>query len=110
MTQQRQPALRFLSLNVDGLRSTGKRRSLFTLLQCDRLDVVLVRRRITQTMLRDRHGLRANWSGPSYWSHGSTTSRGVAVLFGLGADIADITMRHQSADGRTLSMDFTFAG
>ena len=36
MTQQRQPSLRFLSLNANGLRSAGKRRSLFTLLQRDR--------------------------------------------------------------------------
>ena len=26
------------------------------------------------------HGLTANWSGPSFWSHGSTASRGVAVF------------------------------
>ena len=44
MTQQQQPSFRFrfLSLNVNGLRSTNKWRSLFTLLQRDRWDVVLL--------------------------------------------------------------------
>ena len=32
------------------------------------------------------------------------------MLFKAGAHIADISIRHQSADGRILSVDFTFAG
>ena len=32
------------------------------------------------------------------------------MLFRAGAHIADISIRHQSADGRILSADFTFAG
>ena len=49
-------------------------------------------------------------SGPSFWSHGSAASRGVAVLFRAAAHTADISIRHQSADGRILSVDFSFAG
>ena len=116
MIQQRRPSLRLLSLNVNGLRSASKRRSLFTLLRRDRWDVVLLQ----ETHHTDEaegqawaeegpHGLTANWSGPSFWSHGSAASRGVAVLFRAAAHTADISIRHQSADGRILSMDFSFA-
>ena len=36
MSRQRQPSLRLLSLNVNGLRSADKRRTLFSLLHRDR--------------------------------------------------------------------------
>ena len=83
MIQQRRPSLRLLSLNVNGLRSASKRRSLFTLLRRDRWDVVLLQ----ETHHTDEaegqawaeegpHGLTANWSGPSFWSHGSAASKG----------------------------------
>ena len=42
MSRQRQPSLRLLSLNVNGLWSADKRRTLFSLLQRDRWDVVLL--------------------------------------------------------------------
>ena len=50
----------------------------------------------------------ANWAGATYWSHGNSTSRGVAILIRPAADISDIALRHSSADGRTLSVDFTY--
>ena len=42
MSRQRHPSLRLLSLNVNGLRSADKRRTLFRLLHRDRWDVVLL--------------------------------------------------------------------
>ena len=116
MIQQRRPSLRLLSLNVNGLRSASKRRSLFTLLRRDRWDVVLLQETHHTNEAEGQawaeegpHGLTANWSGPSFWSHGSAASRGVAVLFRAAAHTADISIRHQSADGRILSVDFSFA-
>ena len=87
MSRQRQPSLRLLSLNVNGLRSADKRRTLFSLFQRDRWDVVLLQ----ETHHADAsegeawtqegpHGLGSYWSGPSFWCHGSTASRGVAIL------------------------------
>ena len=95
MSRQRQPSLRLLSLNVNGLRSADKRRTLFRLLHRDRWDVVLLQ----ETHHTDEaegqawtqegpDGLRPNWSGPSFWCHGSTTSRGVAILLSPSADIS----------------------
>ena len=117
MIHQCRPSLRLLSLNVNGLRSASKRRSLFTFLQRDRWDVILLQKTHHADDAEGQawaeegpHGLTANWSGPSFWSHGSAASRGVALLFRAGAHIADISIRHQSADGRILSADFTFVG
>ena len=42
MSRPRQPSLRLLSLNVNGLRDAAKRRTLFSLLHRDRWDVVLL--------------------------------------------------------------------
>jgi len=56
------------------------------------------------------HGLRPNWSGPSFWCHGSTTSRGVAILLSPSADISHVALRHHAEDGRALSIDFSFTG
>ena len=117
MSRQRQPSLRLLSLNVNGLRSADKRRTLFSLLHRDRWDVVLLQETHhtddteAQAWTQEGpHGLRPNWSGPSFWCHGSPTSRGVAIFLRPAADIADITLRHQAEDGRALSIDFFFAG
>ena len=62
-----------------------------------------------QPYLRLLSLVNANWSGPSFWCHGSTASRGVAVLSRAGAHITDVSIRHQSADGRILSADSLFA-
>ena len=118
MSRQRQPSLRLLSLNVNGLRSADKRRTLFSLLHRDRWDVVLLQETHhtddaeAQAWTQEGpHALRPNWSGPSsFWCHGSPTSRGVAILLRPAADIADITLRHQAEDGRAPSIDFSFAG
>lgn len=117
MSRQHQPSLRLLSLNVNGLRSTSKRRTLFSLLHRDSWDVVLLQETHhtddaeAQAWTQEGpHGLRPNWSGPSFWCHGSSASRGVAILLRPTADIADISLRHQAGDGRSLSIDFTFAG
>ena len=115
MTAWQQPSLRLLSLNVNGLRGICKRRTLFNLLHRDTWDVVLLqethhsnREEGEEWAQEGPHGLRPNWTGPSFWSHGSNTSCGVAVFVRPQAQITNITARHISADGRTLMVDFTF--
>ncbi len=117
MTSRQQPSLRLLSLNVNGIRASDKRRTLFSLLHRDTWDVVLLQE--THHASREEgeewaqegpHGLRPNWTGPTFWSHGSSTSCGVAILIRPQAQVSDITARHVSTDGRTLMVDFTFTG
>ena len=52
MTRQRQPSLRLLSLNVNGLRDKDKRRRLFYLLHRDRWDVILLQKSHHSTPVR----------------------------------------------------------
>ena len=117
MTARQQPSLRLLSLNVNGLRANDKRRSLFNLLHRDTWDIVLLQE--THHSSREEgeewaqegpHGLRPNWTGPTFWSHGSSTSRGVAIFVRPQANVTDIAARHVSDDGRTIMVDFTFTG
>ena len=117
MSRRKQPSLRLLSLNVNGLRDPAKRRTLFNLLHRDQWDVVLLQETHHSSAAEGQawaeegpNGLRVNWAGPSFWSHYSTQSCGVAVLISPRADVADIDQRHNSTDGRTLSIDFTFCG
>ena len=53
-------------------------------------------------------GLCANWQGPTFWSHGTVRSRGVAVLSSraAAARISDLEVQHCSTDGRILGVDF----
>ena len=102
-------------LIVNGLRSADKRRSLFRLLRRDKWDIVLLQETHHTHEAEGQawaeegpNGMIANWAGATYWSHGNSTSRGVAILIRPGADISEIALRHNSADGRTLSVDFTY--
>ena len=113
----RQPTLRLLSLNVNGLQDKDKRRWLFNLLERDKWDIILLQETHHRSpeegaawAQEGPNGLRCNWSGPAFWCHYTSQSRGVAILFRTTARISDFTVRHSSATGRTLSVDFTFGG
>ncbi|BDA46023.1 probable transposon TX1 uncharacterized 149 kDa protein [Coccomyxa sp. Obi] len=55
-------------------------------------------------------GFRSNWNGPAFGCHHTSQSRGVAILFRQTADTSAVTVRHSSATGRTLLVDFAFGG
>ncbi|CAL8467227.1 g6763 [Coccomyxa elongata] len=117
MTCPRQPTLRLLSLNVNGLQDKDKRRWLFNLLERDKWDVILLQETHHRSpeegaawAQEGPNGLRCNWSGPAFWCHYTSQSRGVAILFRATATTSNLTLRHSSATGRTLSVDFTFSG
>lgn len=117
MTRSRSPSLRLLSLNVNGLRDRDKRRCLFNLLERDRWDIILLQETHHSSAEEGAAwaqegpaGLRCNWSGPAFWCHFTSQSRGVAVLLRPTAAITAITVSHCSTSGRTLTVDFTFCG
>ncbi|CAL8462154.1 g1685 [Coccomyxa elongata] len=56
------------------------------------------------------NGLRCNRSGPALWCHYTSHSRGVSILSRTTARTSNLTVRHSSATGRTLSVEFTFSG
>jgi exonuclease III len=117
MTARQQPSLRLFSLNVNGLRAANKRRFLFNLLHRDTWDDVFLQETHhgsseegTERAQGGPHGLRPDWTGPSFWSHGTNTSYGVAIFIRPHAQVSEIAPQYVSADGRTLMVDFDFSG
>ena len=116
MNSSMRPRLRFLSLNVNGLRDAGKRRAIFGLLRSGCWDVVALQE--THHIDSDEGkawaasgvGSLLAWPGVSFWSHGTSASRGVALLFKDGCIAEEICLRMQGPDGRVLVADFSIQG
>lgn len=121
------PSLTLLSLNVNGLGNKTKRLTLFHTLMEGGWDVILLQ----ETHHKDEEqGLRwaregagegRPWPGTSFWVHGTTASRGVAVLLkdtldlgGKMMDRVDVGLAHISLadlhepEGRVLRVDFSW--
>ena len=87
MSTTRPPSLTLLSLNVNGLGNKAKRLTLFHTLMQGRWDIVLLQethhRDLEQGLQWSREGAGEGrpWPGATYWAHGTTASRGVAILF-----------------------------
>ncbi|CAL8466115.1 g5651 [Coccomyxa elongata] len=80
------------------------------LLERDKWDVILLRETHHRSLEEGAawaqegpNGLRSN--GPAFWCHYTSQSRGLATLSRITAKIFNLTVRHSSATGRTLSVD-----
>ena len=82
-------SIKFNSFNARGLSEGSKRRTIF---QCLKQ---------THTTLEVESKWRKEWGGNIYFSHGTHTSRGVAILFPKGLDI-EVTSCSADNDGRFL--------
>ena len=109
------PALRLLSLNVNGLHEPAKRRQLFAMLQQQAWDVVCLQE--THHSCGDQaagwcKAGRGAWlfvgGAQTFWHAGASDSRGVAVLFRAGVPVEDVVVGHQDGAGRVLRVDFSF--
>ena len=87
MSQQRsRPALRLLTLNVNGLRDSSKRRALFLALLHGPWDVILLQETHHSSpeeavaWAQEGAGPGMPWVGHHSWAHGTSRSSGVAVL------------------------------
>ena len=110
------PSFRLLSLNVNGLASSAsKRRALFSGLAD--YDIICLQEthhsgdRQAQRWLLEGAGPAAAWRGPAFWSHGSSASCGVAILFTSKLPWTDVSQR-SAADpaGRCISVDCCLYG
>ena len=116
MSSSMRPSLRFLSLNVNGLREAGKQRAVFDMLRAGRWDIVALQE--THHTSSDEGkawaasgvGSQLAWPGVSFWSHGTSASRGVALLFRDACMAEEICLRAQGPDGRLLVVDFSLEG
>ena len=109
-------ALRLLSLNVNGLNCLVKRQALFAAVLQKGFDVVLLQETHHESESEGLSWAEAgawphkSWSGPSFWSHGTSSSRGVAVLVREGGLAENPVCTHNSSDGRICSVTFQFLG
>lgn len=67
-----------VSLNVRGLNNVNKRKAVFRWLQKSKYDVILLQE--THTTLDVESVWRSDWKGPVFFSHGTSNSRGCAIL------------------------------
>lgn len=114
MTSSSRPSLKLLSLNVNGLGGSTKRRTLFSMLATQHFDIVFLQethhRDVSQgeEWAREGAGQGRPWGGSSFWCHGTTASCGVAVLVAADSAISDPVVSHSSTEGRFLRLDFTW--
>ena len=71
--------VRFLSLNVRGLASDEKRRSIFEYCR-KRGDIILLQE--THSVKENEQIWKNEWGGPIFFAHGAHDARGVCTMIG----------------------------
>lgn len=71
--------IRLITLNVNGLRSTTKRKAIFRSLRDAEADIIFLQE--THSIASDQKIWSAEWGASVLYSHGLSNSRGVAILF-----------------------------
>ena len=106
-------ALSCLVVNVNGMRSRNKRRGLFQRLRDLRYSIVVLCEthstddRETTRWAQEGAGPGLPWEGQAFWSHGTSSSRGVAILVRPGLAIVDPTVAFKDTNGRLLMVKFS---
>ena len=114
MNTHDRPSLRFLSLNVNGLRDRAKRHQLFDSLLLGNWDVIVLQETHHggvgegESWAKEGAGVGRPWVGLSFWCSLSTSRCGVAVLFKSKDKVEDTSIRFQDPGGRVLVVDFDF--
>ncbi|KAJ8047886.1 LINE-1 reverse transcriptase-like [Holothuria leucospilota] len=94
--------LKLLSFNARGLRQSKKRRRLFAYLHRRKSDVILIQE--SHSCISDEKYRTNEWGSKILFSHGSTTSRGVCLLFSPSLNV-DILKHTANLHGRYLIVD-----
>ena len=99
--------LKITTLNVNGLRNIQKRKILFNHLKREKHDIIC---------LQETHGTREDevlwqqqWGGEISFSHGESSSRGVAILASQKSGIK-LTNQENDMDGRIVKADVLWNG
>ena len=106
-------ALSCLVVNVNGMRSRNKRRGLFQRLRDLHYSIVVLCEthskddRETTRWAQEGAGPGLPWEGQAFWSHGTSSSRGVAILVRPGLAIVDPTVAFKDTNGRLLMVKFS---
>ena len=78
-------SLRLLSLNVKGISNFRNRRTVFTWCRKQKADAIFPQETLS-TEEREKQWIK-EWGSQIYFSHGSSNSRGVAILLKRGIEI-----------------------
>ena len=90
------------SLNVRGIRSSTKRKALFTWLNEQKYDIIFLQE--TYSTVDVEYIWKTQWKGKLYFSHGSNHSCGVMVLVRGDLDFELISINSDD-DGRSIVME-----
>ena len=110
------PPLRMLSVNINGMHDSRKRRAFFQQLAQGRWDVVLLQEthhgsHHPAAWTKEGWGPGHPWLGQGFWAQGTTASCGVAILLSDTAPLTNISQAPvPAAGGRILRVDATYAG
>ena len=116
MSSTRPPSLQLLSLNINGLRGKQKRAALFSALLSGPWHVIALQEthhasqaEATQ-WCREGAGPTAPWDGPSFWAAGTTSSRGVALLFKATSLLSSVSAAAVDPHGRFVAAQCDLCG
>lgn len=92
------------SFNVRGLRTHHKRKDLFRYFKNRKLDIILLQE--THSLQEIENSWRKEWGGKAWFEHGTTQSRGVAVLLNKRAEPhVEVREVRQALDGRFIMIE-----
>lgn len=93
------PPLQGISLNVNGILSTPKRRAIFAMIREGRYDFALLQE--THSTAEKQSLWQAEWGGPAYFSNGRSNARGVMTLLPRNSEIKVLASKTDQ-EGRLL--------
>ena len=91
----------FFTINAQGLRSDDRRHNAFSFFGKNRLDIILLQETHWTSELETK--IKSEWNGDAFFSNGTNTSRGVAVLISSRLDYNMIRVVTDN-DGRVLNV------
>ena len=99
--------LKFLTLNVRGLREKSKRQTIFNWLKGKKHNVILLQETHSDETVEIEW--KKEWGSSMYFSHGETNSKGVAILLDKDYDF-EIKEIAKDKDGRILFLEVVLNG
>lgn len=97
--------LKIISLNANGMGNLVKRKVIFSKLKEQRADICLLQE--THSSPQTGFLWAREWGGQVFYSHGSSGSRGVAILLNTNSDIK-VLSNSGDEDGRIVAMNIKF--
>ena len=94
-----------MSLNVRGLRQDLKRKKIFTWLQKQTIDIILLQE--THSTIEIENKWIAEWGGKFYFAHGENNARGTGILIKSNISNTEVHKVISDNEGRYILIDLT---